>query len=52
MGDLLTLEQRALWLWFDARAEGTHNPIQRLYYRFRMRLIEWKSRNVPLSPSE
>ncbi len=36
----MTDEQRVLWMYYDALAEGTYNPIKRLYYRLKMWRIE------------
>ena len=40
----MTLKQRGHWLYWDAMFEGSSNPLLRVYYRLRMRIIEWKSR--------
>lgn len=33
-------EQRIRWMYFDAKMEGTSNPVIRLYYWLRMKGVE------------
>jgi hypothetical protein len=43
----MTIEERLNWIYWDAQYEGTNNFILRIYYRFRMRLIEWQANENP-----